>query len=115
MFSALRVDLTARGLAAASLAPLGVAPDFQRRGHGSALVRAGIEALRAEGCQAIIVLGDPDYYARFGFSADLTRNLAAPFRGPAFMGLELAAGALSCGDAGLVTYPPPFGLATAPR
>ena len=109
MFSNLRVEVSGRELFAASLAPLAVAPDFQRRGYGSALVRAGIEVLRAEGCHAIIVLGDPDYYARFGFSASLTRNLTAPFRGPAFMGLELSAGALT-GHIGSVTYPPPFGL-----
>jgi putative acetyltransferase len=108
MFSALRVEVS-RDLVATSLAPLAVAPVFQRRGYGSALVRAGIEGLRAKGCQAIIVLGDPAYYARFGFSAGLTRNLIAPFRGPAFMGLELSAGALT-GHVGSVTYPPPFGL-----
>jgi len=75
MFSTLRVEVSGRELAAASLAPLAIAPDFQRRGCGSALVRAGIELLKAGGCQAVIVLGDPDYYARFGFSASLTRNL----------------------------------------
>jgi putative acetyltransferase len=109
MFSALRVEVSGRDLVATSLAPLAVAPVFQRRGYGSALVRAGIEGLRAKGCQAIIVLGDPAYYARFGFSAGLTRNLIAPFRGPPFMGLELSAGALT-GHVGSVTYPPPFGL-----
>jgi putative acetyltransferase len=109
MFSTLRVEVSGRELVAATLAPLAVVPDFQRRGYGSALVRAGIEVLRAKGCHAIIVLGDPDYYARFGFSASLTRNLTAPFRGPAFMGLELSAGALT-GHIGSVTYPPPFGL-----
>ena len=111
MFSTLRVEVSGRELAAASLAPLAVAPDFQRRGCGSALVRAGIELLKAGGCQVVIVLGDPDYYARFGFSASLTRNLTAPFGGPAFMGLELSAGALT-GPIGSVTYPPPFHLAT---
>jgi putative acetyltransferase len=49
------------------LGPLAVAPGDQRRGIGSALVLAGIaelERLRARGC---VVLGEPDYYARFGF------------------------------------------------
>lgn len=109
MFSALRVEVLGRDLVAASLAPLAVAPDFQRRGYGSALVMAGIEVLKARGCEAIIVLGDPNYYARFGFTTSLTHNLRAPFRGPAFMGLELSAGALT-GHVGSVTYPSAFGL-----
>jgi len=77
---------------------------LQRKGYGSSLVKAGIEAVRATGCGAIIVLGHPDYYRRFGFSADLTRNLIAPFRGPAFMGLELSPGVLA-GREGSVIYP----------
>ena len=42
MFSTLRVEVSGRELVAATLAPLAVVPDFQRRGYGSALVRAGI-------------------------------------------------------------------------
>ena len=50
------------------LAPLAVLPSFQRTGIGSRLVIAGLEslcALRAEGC---VLLGEPEYYKRFGFS-----------------------------------------------
>jgi len=107
MLSKLRLQVAGRDIAATSLAPLAVAPGFQRKGYGSWLVKGGIEAVRAGGCEAIIVLGHPDYYRRFGFSADLTRNLIAPFRGPAFMGLELSPGVLQGRD-GLVTYPPAF-------
>lgn len=107
MLSRLRLEVGGRDVAAASLAPLAVAPGFQRKGYGSSLVKGGIEAVRAVGGEAIIVLGHPDYYRRFGFSADLTRNLIAPFRGPAFMGLELSPGVLE-GREGLVTYPPAF-------
>jgi putative acetyltransferase len=49
------------------LAPMAVAPDRQRQGIGSRLVRAGIRALRERGCRFIIVVGHPDYYPRFGF------------------------------------------------
>jgi putative acetyltransferase len=109
MLSALRLEVKGREVAAASLAPLAVAPDFRRRGYGSLLVKGGIEAVRTGGCEAIIVLGHPNYYRRFGFSADLTRNLVAPFRGPDFMGLELSPGVLA-GREGSVTYPPAFGI-----
>jgi putative acetyltransferase len=107
MLSALQLKIADREVVAAALAPLAVSPCFQRKGYGSSLVKGGIEAVRAAGCEAIIVLGHPNYYRRFGFSADLTRNLIAPFRGPAFMGLEHSPGVLA-GRQGSVTYPPPF-------
>ena len=47
--------------------PLGVLPEEQGRGHGSALVRASLDAVRAGGEQLLLVEGDPAYYGRFGF------------------------------------------------
>jgi putative acetyltransferase len=64
------------------------------------------------GHRIAVVLGHPDYYPRFGFSARLAGRLQAPFSGPSFMGLELVPGALA-GVAGQVRYPPPFGLEQA--
>ena len=54
----------------AMLAPLAVASSRQRQGIGSALVRAGFERLKAEGVAQVYVLGDPDYYGRFGFEPE---------------------------------------------
>ena len=84
----------------------------QRRGIGSALVRAGLELARHRDWRAVIVLGHKDYYPRFGFSAALAHPLKAPFSGDAFMALELAPGALQGAD-GRVTYPPAFGVTNA--
>lgn len=47
--------------------PLGVLPEYQRRGHGSALVRASLEAVDALGEPLLLVEGNPAYYGRFGF------------------------------------------------
>jgi len=47
--------------------PLGVLPAYQRRGHGSGLVRASLEAVRAKGEPLLILEGNPAYYGRFGF------------------------------------------------
>lgn len=47
--------------------PLGVLPDYQRRGHGSALVRASLDAVRARGEPVLVLEGNPKFYARFGF------------------------------------------------
>lgn len=49
------------------LSPLGVLPEHQGRGHGSALVRASLDAVRARGEQLLVVEGNPRYYGRFGF------------------------------------------------
>ncbi|TOZ38504.1 N-acetyltransferase [Burkholderia pseudomallei] len=49
------------------LAPLAVWPGCQRQGIGAALVRAGPDALRRAGARGCVVLGEPAYYARFGF------------------------------------------------
>lgn len=52
----------------ALLGPLAVARAHQRSGVGSALVRAGLAAERDRGTDLVYVLGDPAYYARFGFA-----------------------------------------------
>jgi putative acetyltransferase len=110
LFSRLGVEIEGRVVRAAALAPMAVSPDRQRQGIGSRLVQDGLAELRSIGCEAVIVLGHPGYYPRFGFSAALAEKLAAPFRGEAFMALELMPGALD-GHAGSVTYPDAFGIA----
>jgi putative acetyltransferase len=105
LFSRMRTD---PGRAFAGLGPLAVAPAAQRTGVGSALSRAGIDACRAAGMEAVVVLGHPPYYPRFGFSAEAAAKIASPFAGrPAFMALALKPGAL---DRPIrVDYPAAFG------
>jgi len=109
LFSRLVVISGGRLVDALALAPMAVRPDRQRQGIGTALVRAGLNIARANGCHAVIVLGHPGFYPRFGFSAARARHLKAPFKGDSFMALEFVPGALD-GDDGAVVYPPPFGL-----
>jgi putative acetyltransferase len=49
------------------LSPLGVLPEAQGRGHGSALVRATLAGVRERAEPLVFVEGDPAYYGRFGF------------------------------------------------
>jgi putative acetyltransferase len=49
------------------LSPLGVLPEQQGKGFGSALVRESIEGARRRGEAALLVEGNPKYYGRFGF------------------------------------------------
>ncbi len=110
LFSRLEVSVDGREVKAVALAPMAVLPDRQGRGIGSALIRRGLGLLAARGFEAIIVVGHPGFYPRFGFSAALARHIASPFQGAdAFMGLELKAGALA-GANGICRYPAAFGL-----
>jgi putative acetyltransferase len=91
----------------AALAPLAVAPERQNSGHGSSLVRAALESGREFGCHGVLVLGDPAYYGRFGFSAEAARAVSAPYRGLAgFQALALGEGAFD--GAISVGYPDAF-------
>jgi putative acetyltransferase len=89
MFSRMRVEADGSHLSAAGLAPVVVLPNLQSVGIGSALIRAGLEALRAAGIQISFVLGDPAYYPRFGYSAADARPFTSPFAGPHFMAVWL--------------------------
>ena len=71
------------------------------------LVREGLRACREAGHRIVVVLGHPEFYPRFGFSARLAERLKSPYSGPAFMAIELVPGALE-GVEGEVRYPPPF-------
>ena len=107
LFSELSIETPGGAVPALALAPMAVLPEHQRTGIGSALVRRGLDLCRDEGHRIVVVLGHPTYYPRFGFTAQLAERLESPYAGPAFMALELVAGALA-GVGGKVEYPPPF-------
>jgi putative acetyltransferase len=93
---------------ALALGPVGVIPDRQGEGSGSALIRDALGRCAAAGHGIVVLLGHPGYYPRFGFSADLAKNLSSPYSGEAFMALELVPGALA-GVFGEFAFAPPFG------
>lgn len=64
------------------LGPVSVRPDKQGRGIGAALIRQGLDTLRQEGAAGCVVLGDPNYYRRFGFEND--PNLRYPAAPPEY-------------------------------
>ncbi|AGA27841.1 putative acetyltransferase [Singulisphaera acidiphila DSM 18658] len=108
LFSDLSIVTPQGVVEALSLAPLAVVPDCQRQGIGSALVREGLRACTEAGHRIVLVVGHPEFYPRFDFTAQSAERLLSPYAGPAFMALELAPGALE-GVEGEVRYPPPFG------
>lgn len=87
------------------LAPMAVRPGEQGRGIGSALVRSGLEACRSIGTGAVVVLGHPTYYPRFGFEVASRLGLRCEYDVPddAFLVVELIPGTLE-GRSGTVRY-----------
>ena len=86
----------AGGQAALMLGPLAVDPAHRKDGIGAALMDHALNAAKARGHGAVILLGDAPYYARFGFSAAKTAalSLPGPFERERLLGLELRDGTL---------------------
>ena len=83
------------------LGPVSVDPALQRRQIGSRLIRHGIAEMRQRGARGIVLLGNPDFYGRFGFAADPALQYPGP---PAQYFQRL-----------VMEGPPPTGIVTYPR
>ena len=96
-------------LKAMGLGPVAVAPDHQRNGIGSALVREGLKRCKSLGYQVVVVVGHANYYPRFGFVPAGRYGLRSEYDVPAdvFMVVELDVGVLSS-VSGLVRYDDAF-------
>jgi putative acetyltransferase len=111
LFSQVTIDPEQAGLNGVGLAPVGVLPEFQNKGIGSSLVRAGLEACKRAGHDVVVVLGHTDYYPRFGFSQASEYGLGNEYNADEhFMALELREGALAQ-VRGVVKYQPEFNQA----
>jgi putative acetyltransferase len=98
--------LSTEGGLATALAPVAVRPDRQRQSIGDALIREGLRRLAEAGEDLVLVLGDPAYYGRFGFTAEAAAPLKTPYDGPYQQALALSSqGRLIGGD---VAYAPAF-------
>ena len=111
LFTPVSLDPAGDGVRLAGLAPMAVHPEFQRKGVGGALIGAGLDACRGLSYAAVVVVGHPEYYPRFGFIPAHTRALRYTDDVPpeAFMVLELEPGALPA-RGGVVRYRPEFAV-----
>jgi len=89
-----------------SLAPMAVHPAYQNKGIGSKLVKRGLEIAKEIDFDAVIVVGHPNYYPRFGFTPASNWELQLPFDVPddTFLILELKENTLKK-YSGTVEYP----------
>ena len=90
------------------LGPLVVHPDCRNRGIGGALMRHALRVAQRRQHAAVLLVGDPAYYGRFGFSASKTGKLWLPGLDDRsrLLGHEFLAGALD-GARGSIRMPKP--------
>jgi len=98
----------ARGGLAFGLAPLAVSPESQHHGVGADLVETGLERCRKMGATLVIVLGEPDYYARFGFEPASRLRLRSTWDVPEEAFMALALGAVGESPEAVARYRPEF-------
>ena len=109
LFSPVEVDNGASNVRMVGLAPVGVLPEYQGQGVGSRLIRAGLEACREAGYDAVVLLGELGYYFRFGFERASAHGFGNEYGvDHEFMVVELRSEALD-GSGGTVRYRPEFG------
>jgi putative acetyltransferase len=107
VFSAVAIDVSGE-LRWLGLGPLAVLPEYQKTGVGSALIREGLRHCTSAGYDVVVVLGDPRYYSRFGFSRGADYWLGNEYGADeAFQVVELRTNALR-GIRGVVRYAEEF-------
>jgi putative acetyltransferase len=91
------------------LGPVAVMPEQQKKGIGSALIKAGLKSCKYLGYGAVIVLGHKNYYPRFGFTPSVQYSITSEFDVPpeVFMVVELVPGYLQ-GAEGIIKFHPAF-------
>ena len=87
------------------LAPMAVLSQYQNKGIGSKLVQAGLEHCQSLGYDAVVVLGHPNYYPKFGFVPSVKYGIKSEYEVPdeVFMILELTPACLK-NHGGVIKY-----------
>ncbi|MGW1250259.1 GNAT family N-acetyltransferase [Streptomyces sp. NPDC002535] len=98
------------GAPAAALAPVAVAPAYQRTGAGKAVVRAVLDAARLRGESLVLVLGHPEYYPKFGFVRASEYGIKPGFEVPDESMMALVLDGSVPVPPGTIAYPAAFGV-----
>ena len=78
LFTRSLLDAPAHLVDVAVLSPIGVLPEYQRRGIGAGLITRGLDELEARGVPAVFLEGDPAYYSRLGFRSAIDHGFRKP-------------------------------------
>ena len=92
LLSRMRVSGDGRAVARSGWGRWACCPAFRAAASARSLIEAALGIARATGEELVFVLGEPDYYRRFGFSAEAAAPFASPYAGPYFMALALQPG-----------------------
>jgi putative acetyltransferase len=103
-FSRLIVEHEGEVTPAVALAPLAVYPDYQSQGVATRLVREAHACLAAMGEKLSVVLGEPHYYGRFGYSHRRASGFRCVYQSPYLMAISFGAAPWE----GRLVYPPAF-------
>ena len=90
-----------------AIGPVAVTAERRRRGIAAQLIRSGLERAKSDAWAAVVVLGNPSYYRRFGFSREVVRRMSCRYAGPYLMGLALTKNAFQGSQ---IEYARAFGL-----
>ena len=104
LFSRLQVTQGHTTFPAVALAPLAVEPSFHGTGIGGALVREAHLRLKAAGEKLSVVVGDPDYYGRFGYSHERAERFESEYQCEALQALAWH----DAPETGRLAYPAAF-------
>ncbi len=109
MFTPLKIKNKNQAFDSLALAPVSVKKEYQKQGIGKKLVISGIEKGKELGYQSIVVLGQPEYYPKFGFkpASNWKIGLTSDFNDDCLFVLELLKGSLNS-VTGIIQYCPPF-------
>ena len=104
-FSRIIVEGAEALFGAVALAPLAVYSDYQGQGVATQLVREGHACVAFLGETLSVVLGEPQYYGRFGYSNRRVAGFESDYQSPYLMGLSFGAAPWE----GRLIYPTAFG------
>lgn len=79
LFSQIAIETEQDEVGVLGLAPMAVKPEYQNQGIGSELVKQGLQACQNTDYPAVVVLGHPEFYPRFGFSPARSQGIVPPF------------------------------------
>ena len=105
MLSRMQVEGDGRTYRALGLGPVAVIPELQGRGVGSGLIEEAMRLAEQREEEIVFLLGEPDYYRRFGFSPEAAAPFASPYAGPYFMAKSFGSPLPASGTA---AYAPAF-------